>query len=203
MTDVELIAGLEELRNIMVAVSTGGPRINDVNDKYQRLYATVAGELARRKIDHSLTYGDLWDWYGRWSSGDLPSYQSRRTLVADLFNPLLNQIRTGRREEIPPTGWPRVDRTVGKARDDLAAARTEEQCQAVGLMCRETLISLAQAVFDKYKHCPADGVSPSETDANRMLEAYLATELPDGPTLGRKKSGLNPFIYRVFLSRAP
>jgi hypothetical protein len=50
----------------------------------------------------------------------------------------------------------------------------EEQFQAVGLLCRETLISLGQAVYDAELHRTPDGVAPSDTDAKRMLEAYIA-----------------------------
>ena len=65
MTDDELISGLKKIRDTMIAVATGGPRINDVNDSYQRVFATVSAELARRHIDNPLTFGSLWDWYGR------------------------------------------------------------------------------------------------------------------------------------------
>ncbi len=53
----------------------------------------------------------------------------------------------------------------------------EEQYQAVGLLCRETMISLAQAVYDAQDHPSPDGVQTSDTDAKRMLDAFLATEL--------------------------
>ncbi len=78
---------------------------------------------------------------------------------------------------LEPTGWPRVHRTIGEARTWLKSASTEEQFQAVGLLCRETLISLAQTVFDSDRHPPLDNVNPSETDAKRMLDSYLATEM--------------------------
>lgn len=177
MTDAELIQALEQLRNTMIAVATGGPRIQDVNDEFQRTYALVVAALMRRRIENSLPYGNLWDWYGRWSSGDLPTYRSRREFVGSLFNPLINRIRTGQVEEFNPTGWVRVDRTVGELRDRLAWATAEEQYQAVGLLCREALISVAQAVFDPARHPTLDGVAASPTDAKRMLEAYIAVEL--------------------------
>lgn len=180
MTDKELLQAIDKLRNTMVAVATGGPRINDVNDQFQRTYALVASALARREIDNPLPYGNLWDWYGRWSSGDMPTYQSRRVFVGELFNPLVNRIQTGRVEEFEPTGWARVDRTVGELRDRLASATSEEQFQAVGLLCREALISLAQAVYVAEMHPPLDGVAPSATDGKRMLEAYIAVELGGG-----------------------
>ena len=185
MTDDELLRQLEFLRNTMVSVATGGPRINDVNSQYQKEYSKVDRELRRREIPNPIPYTDLWEWYGRWSNGDLPSYQSRRNFLAEIFTPLLEQIRAGVTgnlgEPLEPTGWPRVDRTVGEMRSMLAAAKTEEQFQAIGLLCREALISLAQAVYNPRQHPPLDDTAPSDTDARRMLEAYIAVELGSGP----------------------
>jgi len=164
----------------MIAVATGGPRIENVNHQFQQAYADVAEVLARRGLENPLPYGNLWDWYGRWSSGDLPNYRSRRIFVSEIFNPLINRIRTGRTEEFEATGWERVDRNVGALRDRLAASTTEEQFQAVGLLCREALISLAQAVFVPEQHPVLDGVAVSPTDAKRMLEAYIAVALGGG-----------------------
>lgn len=75
------------------------------------------------------------------------------------------------------TGWPRVDRTINETRRRLAEAANEEQFQAVGLLCREALISLAQAVHNPTNHPPTDGTIPSESDAKRMFDAYIAVEL--------------------------
>ena len=47
----------------------------------------------------------------------------------------------------------------------------------MGLYGREILISVAQTVYDSQRHPTEDGVIPSATDANRMLEAYIAEEL--------------------------
>ena len=68
MTDDELLSALNDLRTLMINVATGGPRINDVNGEYQRVFASVATDLARRRIDNPVTFGRLWDWYARWSS---------------------------------------------------------------------------------------------------------------------------------------
>jgi len=180
MKDAELIQGLENLRDTMINVATGGQRIANINDQFQQTYATVAAALAKRKIENTVPYGSLWDWYARWSSGDMPTYQSRRTYIGSLFAPILNWIRTGHVEEFEATGWTRVDRTVGEVRDRLAAATQEEQFQAIGLLCREALISVAQAVFIAERHPSLDGVAPSQTDAKRMLECYVAIELAGG-----------------------
>jgi hypothetical protein len=177
VNDEELIATLDRMRNTLVAVATGGPRIQSANAGYQEQFRAVDAELSTRSIENPVPFSDLWQWYGRWSQDDLPTYQSRRDFVAGLFVPVVARIRTGVVRHFEETGWERVDRTLAHARDRLAAAKTEEQFQAVGLLCREALISLAQAVFDADKHPIEPGVRVSETDFKRMIDAYLSVEL--------------------------
>lgn len=76
-----------------------------------------------------------------------------------------------------PTGWQKVDRQLQEMRTRLDSADTEEQYQAVGLLCREVLISVAQEVYDPSRHAPIDDKTPSDTDAKRMLEAIFEVEL--------------------------
>ena len=181
----DLLQQLDRLRNLMISVSTGGPRVNEVNAEYKRHYSQLTEQLEHRGIRNTVPYPDLWDWYGRWSSGDLPTYQSRREYISGLFGPLVLRLREGpssRGAEVfpEPTGWPRIDRTLGDARSGLESASTEEQFQTVGFLCREVLISLAQTVFDPDRHSPLDDVTVSKTDAKRMLDRYLAVELAGG-----------------------
>jgi hypothetical protein len=178
MTVAELVQKLGEMRDTLIGVSTGGPRIDQVNQRYRELYAEVGVGLGSYGLENTIPYSDLWQWYGRWSSGDLPSYQSRRVHIGEIFSPLIASLRSGHVERPHlPTGWEKVDRTIGKARNDLASATHEEDFQLVGVLCREALISLAQAVYDARKHPTGDVAHVSSTDFKRMIEAYIATEL--------------------------
>jgi hypothetical protein len=107
----------------------------------------------------------------------MKTYQSRREYISSIFGPLAARVRGGGGREFEPTGWERVDRTVQKGRERLTAAREEEDFQGVGLLCREALITLGQVVWVAERHPPVDGVVPSDTDAKRRLEAYIAVEL--------------------------
>lgn len=80
-------------------------------------------------------------------------------------------------EKYAPTGWERIDRVIDEMNYRFKAADNEEQYQAIGMLGRETLISVAQHVFDPKKHLTLDGVAVSNTDTKRMLEAYLDIEL--------------------------
>lgn len=177
-----LMEDVEAQRSLMADVATGGSRIADVSDQYKALRKRIRAALERLALADPNPYDDLWDWYGKWRSGDLPTYRSRRQYLRDMYGPLMSQLRgieSGAPASVQrgPTGWERVDRGLDKMRLRLAIAQHEEDYQDVGLLAREVLISLAQAVYDAGKHGTADGAPPSPTDANRMLEAYVAVEL--------------------------
>ena len=188
----QLLNAIEKQRALMIAVSTGGPRLDDVNPEYSKRHRAISAELARRGLENPVPYTDLWEWYGKWSSGDLPTYQSRRNYISGLFAPLVKRLTSpsgaSALEAIEPTGWARVDRTLGKMREQLASATDEEDYQAVGLLGRELFVSLAQAVYDPDAHPPTDDTEPSDTDAKRMLDAVIASELGG-------KSNENPRRY--------
>jgi len=177
-----LIREIELQKSLMIAVSTGGPRIEDVNHEYMQRRLQIKELLANMGLDDPNPYSDLWAWYGRWSSGDLPRYQNRRDFVRELYQPIFDKLLMKERDVASitppePTGWEAVDRQMDKILDGLETAQHEEDFQMVGLLCREVMISLAQEVFDPMRHEMLDGTNPSKTDAYRMIEAYIATEL--------------------------
>jgi hypothetical protein len=177
-----LIMEIEEQKSLMIAVATGGPRIQDVNDQYRQRRLTIKSILLDLGIADPNPFGDLWEWYGKWSDGSLPSYQSRRQYVSALYAPLLETLavsaqRSAIVQPADPSGWPRVDRGMEKVISVLESARDEEDYQSIGFLCREVLISVAQAVYDPDLHPPVDDIVPSKTDAKRMLESFIAKEL--------------------------
>ena len=178
----ELLQEIAAQKSLMIAVSTGGPRIQEKDQEYQERRSRIKTYLLKRNMDDPNPYPDLWAWYGKWSSGDLPTYQSRRKYISDLYQPLLDYF-AATRESRPsepvqePTGWAKVDRVLESIRIQIESAKNEEEFQVVGLFCREALISLAQSVYDPSVHKSMDGVSPSEADTYRMLEGYFAKEL--------------------------
>ena len=174
-----LLAELLIHREMMIDVATGGARIQEVDDFYRAREARIRGSIPEGVV-YENPHSDLWDWYRHWSV-EMPQYRDRRFYVRQLFGAAIDA--TSRRSSLPSeprdaTGWERVDRALSKARTQLKTASDEEDCQAIGLLCREVIISLAQAVYDARIHESLDGVKPSDTDANRMLEAYVADTFP-------------------------
>ncbi len=178
---MDLIRDIEAQKSLMITVATGGQRIQQVNTDYTTRAIDLSVKLRAINIIDPNPFPDLWSWYAKWSDGSLPSYQSRRNYIGDLYKPVVEQLTDvaqgkNNRYSGEPTGWIKVDRTIDKVSLELAESRDEEDFQTVGLLCREVLISLAQAVYDPSLGS-LDGVPPSETDAKRKLEAYIAAKL--------------------------
>ncbi|MEP7307939.1 MAG: hypothetical protein ABJA98_20745 [Acidobacteriota bacterium] len=175
----KLLKEIEAQKALMIDVATGGARIQNVNDAYIVRRAFLAKALSAGGLKDSSPYASLWDWYKKWKD-DLPSYQSRREYVSDLYKPLSDRLE-GPSDRPPlfdqPTGWTAIDIGQGQMRETLARAQTAPEFQSVGVHCRELMISLAQEVYDGERHPAIDETAPSRTDAKRMLEAYVAVEL--------------------------
>jgi nucleoside phosphorylase len=131
ITDQELLQRLDRLKGVMVAVATGGPRIGEVQADFARDYDEFATELARRQLENPLPYRDLWEWYGRWSSGDMPSWQSRRKFVNDLVGEFVRKVRAQQTDQTPiePTGWVRVDQNA--TREWVGAAEAIQRLRPI------------------------------------------------------------------------
>src|SRR5690606_33903956 len=102
--------------------------------------------------------------------------------IRELYSSLVQTLmETEEAESISVTidlkGWERLERSVQEIRKRQSEASKEEQFQVIGLLCRETIITLAQSVFIEEKHQILDHTKVSKTDAKRMLEAYIAVEL--------------------------
>lgn len=128
------------------------------DDRFLRFLYETAHPVARPDTDQART---LVAAYNRelaadgWSLVEAKQISGRPVFVAQ---------KLGHRVEVfeEPTGWQKVDRQLQEVRSRLDTADSEEQYQAVGLLCREVLISVAQEIYDPVRHLPQDGVRPSE-----------------------------------------
>jgi len=85
-TTTGLLALLDSQANLLVAVATGGPRIETTNDTYKHRRRALNAALQSRGLAPPFPYEDLWAWHGHWSQ-HLSSYASRREHVRKLAAP--------------------------------------------------------------------------------------------------------------------
>lgn len=178
----ELHQNIDILRSIMVSVATGGERIQTVNERYQTINTTVKSKCEKMGIPFNNSFDSLWDWYGKWKA-DFRTYQERREFIRELFAPSLEGIKGYKNNNVEVLvqldDWTRIKRTVEKIQLGSKSAKNEEDFQAIGLLCRDVLISLAQAVYIREIHGETDeeGTIIGIADAVRMIGNYLNIQL--------------------------
>jgi len=177
----EFVKRIDYLKNTMVSVSTGGQNIKDVELQYKKVYKEVNQQLKKLDIENPNNYDSLWSWYGKWKN-DFPTYQERRVFINDMYKELINSLSEVENTRIVDvkvdlSNWEKINRSIFEITKREQQAQNEEQFQAVGMLCRELIITLAQTVYNSEKHQSIDGTEISKTDAKRMLEAYISVVL--------------------------
>jgi len=89
-----LLTKIWQIQSIMVSVSTGEARIQQMEDGYIQLNLDIATEIDTLAkvgvtLSHNNPFRSLWDWFGYWSFR-LPTDASRRQYVLELYAPLVN-----------------------------------------------------------------------------------------------------------------
>lgn len=189
---------VDQLTALMVSVSTGGPRLDDVNGDYRREYRALAAVLKRLGITNPNPFSDLWRWHGRWSNGTLPTYASRRSFIAELYEPVRETLddRADKSHELAapvddgPTGWAEVDAKLGKLRRRMRDATDSDDFKAVALQCVSVLEALGRACFDAQRHLPPGETTPHPNDAKARIGHFVSTvaedkRFDDVETIGR------------------
>jgi hypothetical protein len=135
------------------SVATEQLQIQEVNDYYISRQGRLTEGCAAVGIECENSHASLWDWFHYWNTQGMDTYAERRNYVRRRFNgPVLSAVGRVHNPspvaEREPTGWERVDRSLGKANAQFNTASTKEEWQTVCLLGCEILISLGQAVYD-------------------------------------------------------
>ena len=174
---------IDTIKSIMISVATGGNRIQEEEERYKKLHAQVGRDCKKLSLTYNNTFYSLWDWFGKWKA-DFPKYQERRFYINDLFAPTLAYFENTESYSNIETiveldDWERIKRTVIKIKRESDNAQDEEDFQTIGLLCRDVIISLAQAVYNPMIHGATDdtGKQIGNADAVRMIGNYVSVKL--------------------------
>jgi hypothetical protein len=172
----------------LIDVARNEVGIRGANNEYKSRRRRIRAELREAGLDDPNPWPDLWRWYGHYSGdGSLGTYQARRELVLESYQPLLDSLegleerRLGTGISVPATGWTEVDRQVAALHTSYARAHTPEEYRQVGLLCRDIFVSLGHVVFDGAKHLPPGKDPPRGDDAKNRLELAVLAEYGGGP----------------------
>ncbi|MHB8717270.1 MAG: hypothetical protein ACYDAC_00040 [Candidatus Dormibacteria bacterium] len=172
-----LVQELEKQAALLIAVATGGPRIDAVQAEYQQRRRRLLPALERRGLAYPFPWSDLWEWHSFWS-GKLGGYAARRTHVRGLLSPTVDAIELQRPSFAvmdPGTDlgtWAQLDARVAGLAAELLGAASRDDIQDVGRRAREILIDCARLLADP--SLVPDGDDPPRTsDAKAWLDLFL------------------------------
>ncbi|GAA2230736.1 hypothetical protein N1031_07220 [Herbiconiux moechotypicola] len=190
---------LQAQANTIVAVGTGGERIQNVDARWQRDTRTLNANFRRLGLQPPFPWGGLWDWYGYYSQ-NLATYQERRSHVRDLTETALAQLEMAEArggvhdpaaDDDTPT-WQNLNGRISGLVEEYSSARDRDGWQDVGRRSREILIDFGKLIADP-AIVPEGQEAPKGADAKAWFDLFLARYAS-----GRDKSELRSTMRAVW-----
>ena len=198
--DLDTLRGLLQAQaNTIVAVGTGGERIQNVDARWQRDTRTLNANFRRLGLESPFPWDGLWDWYGYYSQ-NLATYRERRNHIRELTRVALEQLdqveaRGGVHDpaagDDTPT-WENLNGRISGLVNEYSAARDRDDWQDVGRRSREILIDFGKLIADP-AIVPECQDAPKGADAKAWFDLFLAAYAS-----GRDKSELRATMRAVW-----
>lgn len=171
---------LQAQANTVVAVGTGGVRIQDVDVDWQRDTRTLNANFRRLGLQPPFPWEGLWDWYGFYSV-NLSTYWERRGHVRELTRAALGQL-----DQLEARGvvhdpaaddetstWENLNGRISGLVEEYSSARDRDGWQDVGRRSREILIDFGKLIADPVI-VPTGQEAPRGADAKAWFDLFLA-----------------------------
>lgn len=184
--DVEVAVGLARLvHDELEKYGTGG---GEELTEQQIRDALVALRVLVERIGIStfeLPFRDYGSFKAHWLRNDCRnSYQKRRDMLNELFNPLHDQLVELETRALsstlaqpisphPVTGWSRVDAELAELRRHFQIARSEQDYRNIGNDCVIVLEALSRQVYDPQVHLRAGESEPPVANTKIRIERYI------------------------------
>ncbi len=179
-----LIALIEEQRDLLVAVATGGPAIDTVDREYTNRHREITRKLTQIGLENPFPWRDLWRWYGYYSA-NLSGYAARRAHIRELADTVIKELERrfegrqlddwGELEGSP--SWASVEARLTEMKNELLSANSLDGLQDVGRRCREILIEAGLLVY-RDEMLPDEHGPPSRNDSKARIGYYVDASLP-------------------------
>lgn len=198
--DLETLrALLQSQANTIVAVGTGGVRIQNVDAQWQSDTRTLNANFQRLGLKPPFPWVGLWDWYGFYSA-NLGTYHERRTHIRELTQAALAQldlvearggIHDPAADDDTPT-WESLNGRISGLIEEYSTARGRDGWQDVGRRSREILIDFGKLIADP-NIVPEGKDAPKGADAKAWFDLFLTTYAQ-----GRDKAELRSTMRAVW-----
>lgn len=170
--------------------TSGSPKLTE--EEITQALLALRSVLRRVGTPVDLPFRGFAGWRSYWlTKGASGSWQARRDLLAELFDPLHD--RLVRMEDasfealanpVSPrasTGWPAVDEEVRELRRRFQTSSTPQDYRAVGTHCIGVLEALSATVYDPVRHLRTGEELPAVDKTKQRIGRFIDDALP-GPS---------------------
>lgn len=169
---------VETEKTYYMDIATGIRKIQDCENEYLELEKKLKELYSKLLITPPFEFSSLWDWYNYYNDQGLKTYQSRRNLLNQKYDPIFNLIDNSEQKEISfayeKSGFKLIDESIQNLKIDLQNAKDRIAFNQIGVRCRETIKLLANEVYIDSLHHPVDYIGEiSKSDYKRMLDGYI------------------------------
>lgn len=145
--------------------------------------------LKRLGVDFKPPFTDFDAFYKYWkNNGGSGSWAARRRMLAELFDPLHEQLADLEAGTVastlaepvtsrPRTGWTRVDEEITELRRHFQNATTEQDYRNVGNDCVIILERLSEAAYVRERHLFEGEDEPSVASTKNRLDRVIEVDL--------------------------
>lgn len=167
---------------------TGGGQTLD-DSEIEQAQRSLRAVLERLSVPLDIPWRNFKGFRTYWTSNDAyGSYQARRQILDDLFNPVQNELERQENAEFRASlaeatsphdklGWPQVDEELDELRRRFRTARSSQDYRDVGNRCVAALEAIGRVVFDAERHVrPGEEVPALDKSKNR-IERYVEDSL--------------------------
>lgn len=158
-----------------------------------------------------LPFRDYGTFKSHWKrNGCTNSYQARRDMLNNLFNPLHDQVTELETRALsstlaqpisprPVTGWARVDEELAELRRHFQIAKSEQDYRNIGNDCVIITEALSRQVYDPQVHLRDGEDEPPVSKTKIRIERYIEDTVtgPDNDALRKLARSAIEFAQRV------
>lgn len=180
---------LDQAFGDLMAYGTSGGEQLGTDPELETVQKALVEVLRRLGIELKIPWRNYTSFREHWiRKGCANSYQARRDLLHELFDPVFSQLdkleelelRGDIAEGVTPSavlGWPGVDAEVAELRRLFRKASTPQDYRDVGNRCVATLEALGDAVYDPSRHLRDGEEVPTRDKTKLRLERYVEDSL--------------------------
>ena len=169
---------------ILISVSTGVSRIEELNDEYISLYKLLDEIFTCIGYPDPNKFKNLWDAYEFWHNSSLTTtYASRRVYFSSLYNDVEKEISQYKKNNneinmiIEYTGWEEINKIIYDIKKHFKDSTSIQEFNGISSMQRTLYIKLADLIYNNDYHQDDKTSIPDRNHYKDRFNEYIDANL--------------------------